>query len=135
MMNRELAKELKAAGFPIKAYQLGHRFYPNEVASGWPDATRAHGVTVTPYELENHLQDIKDGYYCPTLSDLIGACGGKFSRLFVMKAVWFAESDRPELVAMGDTPEEAVGRLWLALNQRNASDIRSSMQARSSAPI
>ncbi len=129
-MNRELAKELKAAGFPVKIYELGHRFYPNENAAGWPEATQIQGVTVTPYELENHLQDIKAGYYCPTLSDLIAACGGRFSRLFVMKGIWFAESDRPELVAMGDSPEEAVGRLWLALNKLNSSDVRSAAQAR-----
>ena len=133
-MDRELAKELKAAGFPIKAYQPRHRFYPNENAAGWPEATRTHGVTVTPYELKNCLQDINNGYYCPTLSDLIGACSGKFSRLFVMKATWFAESDGPELVAMGDTPEEAVGRLWLALNKRDPSaEIRSSGRVGSSA--
>jgi hypothetical protein len=134
-MKRELAKELKAAGFPAKAYELGHRFYPNENATGWSDATRRLGVTVGAYEMEKHLQDIKAGYYCPTLSDLIGACGGRFSRLFVMKAIWFAESDRPELVAMGDSPEEAVGRLWLALNKLNSSNARSSTPARSSAPM
>ena len=134
-MKRELAKELKAAGFPVGTYQLGHRFYPHENATNWPDATRAQGVTVTPYELENHRQDIENGYYCPTLSDLIGACGGKFARLFVMKAIWFAESDRPELVAMGDTPVEAVGRLWLALNKSSSADVQSSTRAGSSAPI
>lgn len=31
-----------------------------------------------------------------------------------------AESDKPEQVAMGDTPEEAVGRLWLALNKQTS---------------
>jgi hypothetical protein len=29
-MNRELAKKLKAAGFPIPVYQVGHRFFPHE---------------------------------------------------------------------------------------------------------
>jgi hypothetical protein len=124
-MNRELAKELKGAGFPAKAYEPGHRFYPDENAARWPEATRTHGVTVTAYELENHLEDIKAGYYCPTLSDLIAACGGKFSRLFVMKAIWFAECDRPELVAMGETPEAAVARLWLALNEHKSMDVKS----------
>jgi len=134
-MNRELAKDLKVAGFPMKAYQLGHRFFPCEDAIGWSDAARTRGVTVTPYELENHLPDIETGYYCPTLSDLIGACGGRFSRLFVMKAIWFAESDRPELVAMGETPEEAVARLWLALNKCDSSNIRPSARASVAAPV
>jgi hypothetical protein len=125
-MNRELARELKIAGFPMKTYQRGHRFFPREDATGWPDAARTHGVTVTPYELEKHLQDIESGYYCPTLSELIGACRGRFSRLFVMKAIWFAESDRPELVATGETPEEAVAKLWLALNELDSANIRPS---------
>ena len=29
-MNRELAKELKAAGFPIRVYRVGHRFFSHE---------------------------------------------------------------------------------------------------------
>ena len=134
-MNSELAKDLKIAGFPRKTYQLGHRFFPREDAIGWSDAARTQGVTVTPYELETHLEDIESGYYCPTLSDLIGACAGRFSRLFVMKAIWFAESDRPELVAMGETPEEAVARLWLALNKRDSSNIRPSARAGTAAGI
>jgi hypothetical protein len=122
MMSRELAKELKAAGFRAERYQYGKKFYPYENGS---EATRTLGVTVGPHALENGLADIKSGYYCPTLSDLIGACSGKFSRLFVLKATWFAESDGPELVAVGETPEEAVARLWLALNKHKSTDIKS----------
>ena len=67
-MDRELAKELKAAGFPIKAYQPRHGIIrTEECRPGWPEATRTHGVTVTAYELKNRLQDINNGYYCPTL--------------------------------------------------------------------
>ncbi len=127
-MNRELAKKLKIAGFPIHAYQAGHRFYPHENSAGWTDAARRHGVTIAHYELENRRQDIKDGYYCPSLSDLIEACGDSFARLFIVKTIWTAESDEPEQIAMGDTPEEAVGRLWLALHKPRSTDIRSSAQ-------
>jgi hypothetical protein len=134
-MNSELAKDLKIAGFPMKVYQLGRRFFPREDAIGRPDAARTQGGTVTPYELEHHQQDSESGYDCPALSDLIGACEGRFSRLFVMKAIWFAESDRPELVAMGDTPEEAVARLWLALNKLDSSKIRPSTRAGAAAPM
>jgi len=134
-MNSELAKDLKIAGFPMKAYKPGHRFFPREDAIGWSEAARTQGVTVTPYELENHLPDIESGYYCPTLSDLIGACGGRFSRLFVMKAIWFAESDRPELVARGETPEEAVARLWLALNKFDCANVRPSARAGAAAQM
>jgi len=52
---------------------------------------------------------------------LIGACGDKFARLFVMKSEWFAESDAPEMVATGDTPEEAVAKLWLLLRKLRTS--------------
>jgi hypothetical protein len=125
MMSRELATELKAAGFPAKHYQYGQKFYPHENTAGRSETTR----TVGPYALENHLADIESGYFRPALSDLIGACDGKFSRLFVLKATWFAESDGPELVAMGETPEEAVARLWLALNQHKSTDITSFVHA------
>ena len=127
-MNRALAQQLKIAGFPISAYRAGHKFYPQENNAGWSEAARQHGVIIHPYELENRLQEIKDGYYCPTLSDLIDACGDSFARLYIMKTIWTAESDSPEQIAMGDSPEEAVGRLWLALNKLETSHIRRSAQ-------
>jgi hypothetical protein len=116
-MNRQLAKELKAAGFPIHAYQAGHKFYPNENSTAWSEAAREHGVTVTAYELQNHLQDIKDGYYCPSLSDLTEACGESFARLSIEKTIWTAEGRNREQYALAYTPEEAVARLWFALHQ------------------
>src|SRR5208282_5010081 len=118
-MNRKTAKELKAAGFPIQGYQIGHKFFPNENNTRWTDAAREHGVTITDYTLQHHLQDIKDGYYCPSLSDLIEACGHSFGRLFVEKTIWTAESKSPEKYATADSPEQAVAKLWYAL--RNGS--------------
>jgi hypothetical protein len=115
-MTREFAKELKHAGFPIPAYRPGHHFFPHENSAGWSDFARDHGLTIGPFELENRLQDIKDGYYCPALSDLLDACGKRFARLSIVKDIWFAECDDPATTAMGQSPEEAVGRLWLALN-------------------
>ena len=123
-MNRELAKELKMAGLPIGAYRAGHKFYPHEDDTAWAEAARTHGVTINTYDLENRIQDVGRGYYCPNLSDLIDACGHRFSRLFIMKTIWTAESDNPPQVAMGDSPEEAVGKLWLALNRQQSPDIR-----------
>jgi len=120
-MDRKLAKALKAADFPVTGFQLRHRFYPHEDAPGWSEATRTHGVTITSYELENHLSDITDGYYCPGLSDLIAACGDKFARLNVVKDTWMAESEDAKHVAAGATPEQAVARLWLALNGHGSS--------------
>ena len=127
-MKRELAKELKIAGFPMPPYRAGHHFYPHEDDTAWTDAARRHGATVTQYDLEDRLQDLRNGYYCPNLSDLIEACGGHFSRLWILKTIWTAESDNPEEIAMGDSPEEAVGRLWLLLNEYQSLDIPSVSQ-------
>jgi len=41
---------------------------------------------ITHHDLEDRPQDIKDGCYCPDLSDLIAACGPYFSRLSIPKA-------------------------------------------------
>ncbi|MGD0023465.1 MAG: hypothetical protein ABSC37_02400 [Xanthobacteraceae bacterium] len=119
-MNRKLAKELTAAGFPIQFYQVGHRFYPHETSSGWSEAAQEHGVTITPYELQNHLHDIEDGYYCPTLPDLIEAGGDRFARLFVETTFWTAESRDSEKYALADSPEEAVAKLWFALHRKKS---------------
>lgn len=117
-MNRKLAEQLKAAGFPIRFYQAGHKFYPHEKSAGWSEASRKNGVTITAYELQNHLRDIEDGYYCPALPDLIEACGNDFARLFVEKTIWTAQSKDPEKYVLADSPEEAVARLWLALHKK-----------------
>jgi hypothetical protein len=123
-MKRELAKELKAAGFPIGTYRLGHKFYPPEQGGGWTDAARRHGVTITQYDLDERIADIAEGFYCPDLSDLIGACGPHFSRLWTLTALWMAESVNPAHTVIGDSPQEAVGKLWLALQQPKSGKAR-----------
>jgi hypothetical protein len=117
-MKRELAKELKSAGFPIPAFQVGHRFYPHENSTRWSEASRAAGVTITPYELQRHARDIEDGYYCPTLPDLIEACGKHFARLYVEASLWTAESDNPPTAGKAHSAEEAVAKLWLGLREK-----------------
>ncbi len=119
-MNRRLAKQLKAAGFPVRFYQVGHKFYPHENSPGWSESSRRNGVGITPYELQNHSPDIGAGYYCPTLPDLIEACGDHFSRLYVVTAIWTAESDQPRASAVAHSAEEAVAKLWLALRDQKA---------------
>jgi hypothetical protein len=128
-MDRKLAAELKLAGFPVGPYRAGHKFYPHENDAGWTDAAGRQGVMLHQYDLENRLQDIRNGYYCPSLSDLIEACGDRFARLYVIKTVWTAESDSPQKTAMGDSPEEAVGRLWLALHQVKAPEVENQASA------
>ena len=102
-MNYELAKELKEAGFSQEDIDYGRSFYEEG-------------------------EDTKN----PTLSELIDACGWRFA--CVGKSVgegkndWYAcagglYSESPEelkydLLKNGSTPEEAVARLWLALNKK-----------------
>lgn len=116
-MNRDLAKRLKSAGFLPHAFQVGRKFYPRESSTGWSEASRKHGITITDYTLQNRLEDIKDGYYCPSLADLIEACSERFGRLYEEKTIWTAESKDREKCAVADSPEEAVAKLWFALHQ------------------
>jgi hypothetical protein len=116
-MTRELARELKTAGFPLGAYRVGHVFYPPERGGEWSEHSRSHGVTITPYDLDEHVQAIRDGYYCPDVADLIEACGERFVRLWVSTSIWTAESDEPSLLARGDSAEEAMAKLWLTLHR------------------
>lgn len=111
-MNYELAKQLKVAGFPLEWHR--RRGKPDEIIS-------------------------------PTLSELIEACGEKFTSLskvptsMIQPYKWtavfvkFADSGQIFLEEVGvvhavgdmirheehggDTPNEAVARLWLALNK------------------
>lgn len=100
-MNHSLAKELKDAGFPQKG--LGRY--------------KDHSDLFMPKEIANFDTDS----YCPTLEELIDACGDEFwnlhSNRFGGKPVsWTATSYTKELVTKADTRIESVARLWLALN-------------------
>jgi len=114
-MNRSLAKELKAAGFPIRSFRLGQKFYPNETHAQWSEASHRSGIFITHYELQNNAREIEAGYYCPNLADLIEACGERFAHLSVEAALWTAVAANPPTIAMGHSAEEAVAKLWLTL--------------------
>jgi hypothetical protein len=100
-MTYELAKELKDAGFPQEKTiwtcdneQSYPRFYYGE-----PDA-----------------QQVAE----PTLSELIEACGRKTTIHLMVNpngtaSAWVTEMDIP--TAAGSTLDEAVARLWFALNK------------------
>jgi hypothetical protein len=100
-MNYELAKELKDAGFP-------QNLDGNTTLSGKP--LKFYGKLGEPY--------------CPTLEELLSACGQQFHSLISTGATgWdaceFKEpfADTLPLRINGPTPNEAVARLWLALNK------------------
>jgi hypothetical protein len=97
MITYELAKKLKDAGFP-----------QSELAS----AQQKAGY---------------DYVSMPTLSTLIEACGENFGALGREPNRWLAcgyVSERGEWknVHAGESPEEAVARLWLSINQTVRAD-------------
>ena len=95
-MKYETAKELKDLGFP---HFWGTYFLPE-----------------TPEEFKRN--------WVPTLSELITACGESFHALKVYhrpEVEWIAmvtESFYIPGQITGKTPEEAVARLWIALNTK-----------------
>lgn len=99
MISYELANELKEAGFPQNHECIDGK----ELGAGVTGA-----CLCTPR--------------IPTLSELIEACDWKFAALYAPDKTdeggyqcWVADSRFPE-DGVGSTAEEAVARLWLALN-------------------
>jgi hypothetical protein len=95
-MNYELAKELKDAGFP----QEGHKVI-------FPD---------------KEIYTFNEPIHVPTLSELIEACGDcGLALIQTDQEAWEAKSgydvDDYTEKGEGSTPEEAVARLWLAINK------------------
>ena len=111
-MNYELAKQLKDAGFP----QEGKGLYWEPTYFGYT------GEKVDKPKTEHCV-------YLPTLSELIESCGDKFGQLVQCDRFkgegWFAigcptkwEDDGVlNIQEEGETPEEAVAKLWLKLNK------------------
>ena len=99
-MNYKLALKLKEAGFPQD------RTNQIKECGGWG------GI--------GGDEDVIN----PTLSELIKACGNRFAMLAIGQGKWYARADQTcdecafdEPIAYGETPEEAVANLWLALNK------------------
>lgn len=110
-MTYELAQQLKDAGFKCE-----HRF---------DDKTRSFCLKCPFYEdYQPYVGPEREGMaeMCyPTLSELIEACGENFYALWRSKNEWRASH---KIGVLGDqdheagsTPEEAVAKLWLALNK------------------
>ena len=109
-MNYELAKELKEAGFPQQVMEVGDRIIYETERKLWDMSL---GIV-------NEVEGIRE----PTLSELIGACGWKIQMLWQTTdtgdggVMWYAGTVFDPKLAYGSTPEEAVARLWLALNKK-----------------
>ena len=96
-MNYKLAKQLKDAGFP-------------------QDRSNFCGHCLGEYR--SFVKDDKgkvDEIKIPTLSELIEACGDKFDKLIHTRVdqEWHAYGDGE--FDCGETPDEAVARLWIKL--------------------
>ena len=110
MINYELAKELKAAGFN-QLFKNGE-FYTTDAVL---------------IELHEGIED-RHGYYIPTLSELIEACVSKEEEKSIYRLDYdnilewwnvFGGSAKKHFEGMGKTPEEAVAKLWLKLNKKD----------------
>lgn len=117
-MNYELAKQLKDMGFPQYPKHVG-LYNKKEMDESMDRCIIKSGGVVQPIK--------------PTLSELIEACGGKFhsvqrrfghigASMGQPNPVWWSAKDtsmdESQVGETGSTPEEAVARLWLALNQK-----------------
>lgn len=112
-MTYELAKQLKEAGF-----QCGHTM----------DMDSGTWCTHCPYDRAQANSGFEDMCF-PTLSELIAACGDRFSSMDAMHylgkiSTWRVREEkqyhggRDNLLTIGETPEEAVANLWLLLNKK-----------------
>jgi len=131
-MDYELAKKLKEAGFPqihkssmsdeVNPFSL---IYPENQQwfDGWP-------MRPAPDDTPNaiHVDDIETrrlvGAYLPTLPELIDALGDDFGVLERSDDPdaphrWMALSADSMVTRSGDTPEEAVAKLWIALTTKD----------------
>ena len=104
-MNYKLAKQLKDAGFPQD------RDNPREDAY----------LTTSPYEKPKGVKRVHV-VYNPTLSELIDACDINFHLAKIesmnLETGWKYRAVTFENFYEGKTPEEAVAKLWLKLNEK-----------------
>jgi hypothetical protein len=94
-MDYALAKELKDAGYP-QIRRDGFFLYAEQV----------------PYAPRN-----AEKAYAPALHELLDACGERFYGLRRTGDGWEASDGEQAFIDPCKTPDEAVARLWLALNK------------------
>ena len=95
MMDNELAKELKEAGFP-QAIHYNSGGVADYLETGANGKTQIVSV--------------------PTLEELVEACGVDFHSVERFSYAPFLARGRQIIQTTGQTPTEAVARLWLTLH-------------------
>lgn len=128
-MNYELAKQLKDAGFP-QIIPAGGQYYKfiSHPRMGVPPQQALNTTFITDME-----RIVDDYVKCPTLSELIEACGEAFASLEYSSGVnsnrnkgsltWEAKAYKKGFIIARDgdpsnTPEEAVAKIWLDLHKK-----------------
>lgn len=113
MIKYELAKKLKEAGFPQKNHEM-------KCSCCWFEW---YDEDSEDHELWNSNEiELSENYvYVPTLSELIEACGDDFGGLERRSDVMFVAIEyfeKGNIYFVEKTPEEAVAKLWLELNNK-----------------
>lgn len=129
-MNYELCKKLKDAGFP-QEYRKSNPIADFAYYDKSEELHLLHDDNDTGWWIGNEYGEVdrldiervlKEFTKCPTLSELIEACGkDKVFNLYNGNKRWEASKIGKEEDAFhgyGQTPEEAVANLWLALNKK-----------------
>lgn len=123
-MNYELAKQLKDAGFPQPEEPTTGNFGSWTLQKTHGKAFSSDGLrTLILFPGMNYWREL---VYIPTLSELMEACSPKTADEFNIcwaKGIWSAMIHEVgyrniDLSVEGNTPEEAVKKLWLELNKK-----------------
>jgi len=124
-----ICKNLKEAGYPQpygKSIEDQRYFYLSRFEGEKIILFAFYNLENAKYDDGSVIDYAKDLVYRPTLSELIKACGDKFSALSRYDSPGITEEIHTTFQACyernayghGDTPEEAVARLWLDLNKK-----------------
>jgi hypothetical protein len=114
MISFALAQELKNAGFTPSKNTNAVYFINDHLKIRREDALRMWYGDKSKVGMDLDLS--KEVVYSPTLTELIGACGVPFYLSCTDTSHWLAANTaNGEGGRTGETPVEAVARLWLLL--------------------
>jgi len=128
MLDFEICKKLKEAGFPQDAH-YGDTFVRSMQKFVMVDEETQKKVCIDyHWRIEESFDNfnntiipdqVSDGVKCPTLSELIAAFGDDFLllQLYAGAGDKWGAGGMHCLEGRGNTPEKAVANLWLSLNK------------------